>query len=503
MKRSYALLLLFIIIVIIVYNFNNYISSNYNLLAIIISNTISLIVATTILFGNKKIEAKIAWTIFVLFMPVIGFLFYMILGVEYNRFRKFDNNKKISDEIDLGNVLESNSHEELMNQLNDYKGIASLVYNLNKIPLSKNNYTEILNNGDVKFARLLTELRAAQKFIHMEYFIIKEGKVFDDIIEILIEKSKSGVEVRILYDDFGCMDLSKSVINRLEQSGIKTSCFNKIDFKLFRPSINYRNHRKIVVIDNRVGFVGGINIGDEYVHLDPYYGFWRDTHLLLEGDSVTDLHRIFIKDWYHTTKEFLSLDNYLKKHPVNKQTGIVQILADGPDMSDNLIRTTFNKMINDAKKRVWITTPYLILDNELVNSLRIASLSGVDVKIIIPGLADRGKKIIYKATEAYFNELLESGVKIYRYDDHFVHSKIIIIDDDVASVGTVNLDYRSFELHFEVTAIIYQDKSIDELIDYYRDDLKNSTEVKLLDWKKRTWRQKTMESIVRIFSPLL
>lgn len=503
MKRSYVLIILFIFIVVVVFNFNNYISSNYNVFAIILSNTISLLVATTILLGNKKIEAKIAWTIFVLFMPVIGFLFYMILGVEYNRFRKFDKDKKIENEIDLKTIPQNNNHEVLIDKLGDYKGIASLIYKYNNVPLSRNNYTEVLNNGDEKFVRLLNELEKAESFIHMEYFIIKEGKVFEDIIKVLIEKARAGVEVRVLYDDFGCVDLSKSIFKKLEKEGIKTACFNKIDFKLFRPSINYRNHRKIVIIDNKVGFVGGINIGDEYAHMDKYYGFWRDTHLLLKGDSVMDLHRVFIKDWYHTNNELLLSDKYLQKHETNKKTGIVQILADGPDNDIDIIRMTFSKMINDAKRRIWLTTPYLILDNELINSLRIAALSGIDVRIIVPGIPDRGKKIIYKVTEAYFGELLEAGVKIYRYKDKFIHSKKIIIDDDVASVGTVNFDYRSFELHFEVTAIMYKDKSIQKLIGYYEEDLKNSEEVIVSNWQKRAWYQKTTESIVRIFSPLL
>lgn len=503
MKRSHTLIILFLFQLLLVYNFNNYISNNYKIIALIITNLISLIVSVTILLGNKKMESKIAWTIFVLFVPIVGFLFYMILGVEYSRFSKFDDKPFLDDDIDKLTLDDKENIHKIISKLGDRKDAVKLIHKINNSPVSINSKVEIMTNGDMKYKHLLEELKKAKMFIHFEYFIIKESEIFDQIKEILIERSNSGVEVRFLYDDFGCMDFPKTIIKELIKNGIKVGCFNKIDFKLFRPSINYRNHRKIVVIDNKVGFVGGINIGDEYNHKDPYYGFWRDTHLLVRGMAVKNLNVVFIKDWYHTTDELLTQSKYINSHAINNSKSAIQIVADGPDNPRGLIRNTFFKLINEANKRVWIVTPYLILDNELLVSLRVAALSGVDVRIIVPGIHDKGKKMVYKATEAYFNDLLEAGVKIYKYNDRFIHSKVMIIDDDIASVGTVNFDYRSFDLHFEITAILYFDPAIDQLIDEYKEDLSNSTQVMYNNWKKRSFNQRMIESLVKIFSPLL
>ncbi len=503
MKRSHALFILFVFQILLIYNFHYYISNNYKVLAIIISNLISLIVSVTILLGNKKMESKIAWTIFVLFVPIVGFLFYMILGVEYSRFSKFDDKLDMDNNIERMTLSEREDINKIIAKLGDRKDIVKLLHNINDAPVSINNKVQIMTNGDMKYKHLLEELKKSKVFINFEYFIIKESEIFDEIKKILIEKSKAGVEVRFLYDDFGCMDLPKSIFKELSQNGIKIGCFNKIDFKLFRPSINYRNHRKIVVIDNKVGFLGGINIGDEYNHKDPYYGFWRDTHLLIRGMAVKDLNAVFIKDWFHTTDELLLDSKYTKGYKEKNNKSAVQIVADGPDNNLGVIRNTFFKLINDANKRVWIVTPYLILDSELLVSLRIAALSGVDVRIIVPGLHDKGKKMVYKATEAYFNDLLEAGVRIYKYNNHFIHSKVMIIDDDIASVGTVNFDYRSFDLHFEATAILYFDPAIKQLIEEYNNDLLKSTEVLYDDWKHRSFYQRMIESLVKIFSPLL
>lgn len=503
MKRSQVLIILLLFFIVLIGYFHKYLSGGYNTLALFIVNMISFITGITIMFGHKKIESKIAWTMFVLFVPVVGFLFYVILGIEYNRFTKFD--KKISFVPDIEQEMKKDKDKvtEMLRRLGSKRDIMTMVYHMSKSPVCLDTKTEILTNGDEKFERLLKELKKATSFIHLEYFILKEGKVFDSIKEILIEKAQKGVEVRILYDDFGSVDLSKELLLELHRYGIKTACFNKIDFKLLRPSVNYRNHRKIVVIDNKVAFTGGINIGDEYVHMDPYYGFWRDTHIVLEGRAVNQLHLVFIKDWYHTTNELLLNEKYLMEYRVSNQESAVQVVSDGPDNTLELIHSTFFKMINEANERVWIVTPYLVLDTQLVTALKIAALSGIDVRIIVPGRHDKGKYIIYKATESYFSELLEAGVKIYCYNNQFIHSKVLIIDDDIASVGTVNFDYRSFDLHFEDTVLLYFDPSIQKLIQDYEEDLKVSTLVTWEEWKKRNIFQKSIESLVKIFSPLL
>lgn len=497
MKRSHVLILLLLCIIVSFFNIGDYIN---NTLLFTIFNFISIIVSITILFGNKKIESKIAWTIFVLFVPIIGVVFYLLLGVEYNRFKKFDKYQLDFNKI---NKNDKDDITKLMNRLGEKQDIINLINNINNTEVYLNTETEILTNGDVKYERLIEELNKAEKFIHMEYFIINEGIIFDKIKEILIKKSLSGVEVRILYDDFGCIDFSNKTKRQLKKAGIKIASFNKINFKLLRPSVNYRNHRKIVVIDNKIAFTGGINIGDEYAHKSKYYGFWRDTHILINGSAVSELNRIFIKDWYHTVKEVLVDKKYYEEYEVKNKNSGVSILEHGPDQQNDLIRRTYFKLISDAEKRIWIVTPYLILDNELIYALQIAALSGIDVRIIVPGKHDKGKLIVYKATEGYFSELLKAGVKIYKYNNCFIHSKILIIDDEIASIGTVNFDYRSFDLHFENTVLLYLDKSINKLISDFEKDLENSTQILWIEWRKRNALQKAIESLVRIFSPLL
>ncbi|MDD3392889.1 MAG: cardiolipin synthase [Bacilli bacterium] len=503
MKRSHVLVILGIFLLVFLFNINTYVSEQYNNYVFYIINFISILVSITILLGNKKMESKIAWSMLVLFIPLIGFLFYMILGVEYNRFKKFDKKLDLDENINKETIKEEMAIEKILEKLGDKKDIVHLLYNINNSPVTLNNNCKILTNGDQKFKILIEELKKAKQFIHLEYFIIKEGIILNQILDVLYQKISEGVEIKLLYDDFGCVDLSNKLLKKMNQKGIKTACFNKIDLKLFRPSINYRNHRKIVVIDNKVGFLGGINIGDEYAHLDKYYGFWRDTHMMIEGSAVRDLNVVFMKDWAHTTNELLTDKKYYYKHICKNENSAVQIIADGPDNEFGVIRNTFFKLINEANKRIWIVTPYLILDNELMSALKVASLSGIDVRIIVPGMHDKGKSLIYKATEAYFSELLRCGVKIYKYKKHFIHSKVIIIDDDIASIGTVNMDYRSFDLHFEITAILFFDKAIKSLVSDFKNDLKNSGEILWDNWKKRSFFRKTIESVVKIFSPLL
>ena len=235
----------------------------------------------------------------------------------------------------------------------------------------------------------------------------------------------------------------------------------------------------------------------------PYYGFWRDTHIMVEGTAAREMNSIFILDWYHTTNEVLLEPMYTESHPIKNKHYGMQVIADGPDTKTELIKDSFFKMITLAKKRIWLVTPYLIPNSELIIALRVAAMSGVDVRILVPGKNDKGKKLIYCATQAYFSELLEAGVQIYLYSNLFIHSKILIIDDDIASVGTVNFDYRSFGLHFEDTVILYQDPSIQRLIEDYENDLLVSKPVIFEEWKKRNQLQKMIESLVRIFSPLL
>jgi cardiolipin synthase len=266
--------------------------------------------------------------------------------------------------------------------------------------------------------------------------------------------------------------------------------------------INFRNHRKICVVDGNVGFVGGLNIGDEYLGKDEYFGFWRDTHLYVRGEAVRSLQLIFLQDWYYTTGVTLLTPIYLSPNLVeDKEFGGVQLLSGGPDNDWNVIKNVFFAMISSAKKSIWIESPYFIPDDDILSALRIAALSGIDVRVILPSKPD--KRLVFYASRSYFTELLEAGIRVYEYSNGFLHSKIIIVDQELASIGTSNMDMRSFHLNFEVNAFLYRTKSAEKLVNDFLDDIENSKEVVLDDYKERPILQRLHESTARLFSPLL
>lgn len=504
MKRSYILTITTILFFMMVQSITGYLNHNDSIIVYFAITIISALSALGVLLTKKKVEIKVAWVIVIIFLPIFGLILYLMFGTHYNSFSKKEKREKSSFAINEFISTEKRDDSKIKERLDDKGDIVDLLNNINDYKISTSSKIEILNNGDVKYASLFKELEKAEYFINMEYFIVKEGIIYDQLKQILICKANEGVEIRILLDDFGCIDFPKRELKDLRSHGIKVALFNEIDFKLVRTSINYRNHRKSVIIDNKVGFTGGINIGDEYAHMDKYYGYWRDTHVLLRGEVVRDLNLVFIKDWYNITDELLLDDIMVKPFKVfSRRSSGLQIVTDGPDNDKDPIKNSYYKLINSANERVWIVTPYLILNNEYVQSLKIAAKSGVDVRIIIPGKHDKGKKMVYKATESYISELLEAGVKVYKYDNVFVHSKILIVDDEIASVGTVNLDYRSLDLHFELTVLIYFEKEIKELVKTYKDDLEKSNQIILSKWVNRGTIQKTLESLMRIFAPLL
>jgi cardiolipin synthase len=364
--------------------------------------------------------------------------------------------------------------------------------------------SEILTNGDEKFQKLFEVLRGAEKFIHLEYFIIHEGEIASELKEILIDKSLAGIEVRVLYDDFGCVDMSLKYINELREAGVGIHPFNPVTLRMMNDPFNYRNHRKIVVVDGNKGFTGGINIGDEYNHKDEYYGFWRDTHVYLEGDAIRSMNLIFASDWEFTTGESLREEKYLHAEGVNAtQIGGVQIVGDGPEHDMTVIKNMFFKAICEAEERIIIQTPYLIPDYDIIKAIQIASLSGVDVKILVPGKPDKNKDFVYKATQSYFEDFLRVGCEIYTYDDHFMHSKVIIVDDKFATVGTANLDFISLNTNFEVVAVLYFNSAIKKLIEDFEEDLRHSTKVETEEWLNRPYIKRFGETLARLLSPIM
>lgn len=505
MKRNYfkiALVLLanftILNIIVLIMLTSQRISLEALFIAIYIINSI---VAFIILSNRKSYEEKLTWILIILFFPISGLIFYLFFGLDYSLIRKNRGNIYNKDRL-LNAQHQTLFSKEFTKQFDSNSEFIELINNLTKKPIRFYNKTTLLNNGDEFFPKLFEELEKAEQYIHLEYFIIKNSDVAKQLFEILIRKAKAGVEVRCLFDYFGALKFGSELQEELISNGGEVYLFNSLSMRTIFDGLNYRNHRKITVIDGKIGFTGGINISDEYNHKDKYYGYWRDTHLMIEGDAVKSLHIVFIKDWYYTTSEDLLQDKYLVTHRYQASNGNsgVQILDDGPDNPRSILKDVYFKAIMEAQTNVRIATPYLIPDSELLEALKVSAMSGIKVQIIVPGKPD--KKLVYQATMSYFEELLECGCEIYFYGKNFMHSKILVIDDKIASVGTTNIDFRSFLLNFENTAILYNDETIKNIIHSFNVDLEVSIKVEYNDWKQRSYHKRFVETFARLFSPL-
>lgn len=392
--------------------------------------------------------------------------------------------------------------EEKLNLLGEHHGkLFTLAQKLGNSPISFDTSTKILTNGVETFHHIMEQLKKAKHHIHLEYYIVRHDKIGQEIKDILIEKAQQGVKVRFLYDAVGSWQLSKGYINDLKKSGIETVTFGPVKLPFLNNKFNFRNHRKIIVIDGTIGFVGGLNIGDEYLGRDKEIGFWRDTHLLLKGEAVRTLQLIFLQDWYYMTNHSFLTAEYLSPQNDFKSHGGVQLIAGGPDNEWSVIKNIFFSMIASAKRSVWIASPYFIPDEDIFSAIKVAALSGIDVRLLVPNRPD--KRIVFHASRSYFPELLEAGVKVYEYERGFMHSKIVIVDDELASIGTSNMDMRSFHLNFEVNAFLFRTKSTQKLVEEYLNDLKFSKQLDFQTFGQRHIGFRLLESTARLLSPLL
>lgn len=459
-----------------------------------------------ILFEKRDPTSTWTWLMIMFFVPILGFILYLFIGQDLRK-QKFFYFKKEEEEDFLSSVQAQ--HNILTNEylvqnnefLSEYRDFIHLNLTTANSLFTHNNDVEILNNGSQKFPKLVETLKSATKFIHIQYYIFRDDDIGNEILNILIAKAKSGVEVKLLYDGMGCLRLPKTFFKPLQDVGGKVVCFFPPFVPYINLRVNYRNHRKICVVDGVYGFIGGLNIGDEYLGKDKNFGFWRDIHLLVMGDAVNSLETRFLLDWRFASKEDLGmLPKYFPpKDNVGKKP--IQIVSSGPDSQWSAIRNCYLKMINKAEKSIYIETPYLIPDDSIMTALKLASLSGIDVRIIIPCKPDH--MFVYWATKSYAWELMDAGVKCYTYNNGFIHSKILAIDGTVCSVGTANLDMRSFKLNFEVNAMIYDKETTEKLESIFMDDIRLSTFLTEDHRKERPFIIKAKEAISRLLSPVL
>ena len=475
---------------------------------------INFLAIINLIFREKRsIETTIAWALILIIIPAVGCILYIAFGRGVSKDNMFKI-KEAEDKIIKDNIISTyrrlQSNKNFDSSFIEHRDMIYALANSNHANFTTNNNVDIYADSDSFFNSLLDELRNAKYFINIQFYIFKDDKIGSEIIEILLKKVKQGVEVRLLYDAVGSRLFSNKSINKLKKAGVKVGCFFPPFMKIVNFNLNYRNHRKIVVIDGKVGFIGGNNIGDEYLGRDPKFGIWRDTHLKLTGDSVIDLNIRFLLDWRYTTKEDLALgtyfnEDYITNNNCNPSCGNIgiQIVSSGPDITDlDEIKYGYIKMIQKAKKYIYIQSPYFILDRTLIDTLKIACFSGVDVRIMIPSKPDH--PFVYWASSSYAGELLKYGAKLYNYDENaFLHAKTIVIDDSICSIGTANMDIRSFELNFEVNAFIYSSKIAKQQKDIFINDISRSREITLDMYNSRITFVKIKESISRLLSPLL
>lgn len=466
------------------------------------SLTLSIIIVFIIINNKSNPSYKIAWIVPVMIFPIFGGLFYLLYGG--NKLSTREKLKMVIQNIEMTNSLKQD--DEIIKKIGDKsiyaKNQSEYILNYAKCPVYNNTETTYFKIGEEKFEALLRELKKAEKFIFLEYFIIQEGKMFNSILEILEEKAKQGVDVRLIYDDVGCIvTLPHNYKNTLEAKGIKCRVFNPIK-PFFTRRLNNRDHRKIVVIDGDVGFTGGINLADEYINEYEKHGYWKDAGIMLKGDAVWNLTVMFLSMWdYIDNKE----EDYIKFKPSKNKyynsKGYVQPFDDSPLINEPIGETVYLNLINKAKEYIYINTPYLIIDNEMATALKIAAKSGVDIKIVTPYIPD--KKFVHAVTKSYYESFIKDGIEIYEFTPGFMHAKTFVVDAEYGVVGSINLDFRSLYLHYECGVWLYKTESIKSMKDDYLETLKRCHKVTMEECKNTSSIRKVLRLIIRMFAPLL
>lgn len=480
------------------------------LLLEIVYTLIVIAACLRIIYDTRSTTKTLAYLMLTVFLPIVGIIIYFCVGTNYRK-RKLYSKKigkdeqmqmKIRDDIYLAS-------EKIWNTVPDgllkYQKLAQLLLNDGMSFLSGNNKIDILLNGEEKFPEVLRSLKNAKRHIHIEYYIYEDDEIGNAIKEVLIEKAKAGVEVRLIYDDFGSRSIRRNVVPELLEAGVQAFPFYKVLFIALANRLNYRNHRKIIVIDGCVGFTGGINVSDRYINTEANAAkqvFWRDTHVKITGTGVYYLQYLFICDWNFCADEELGPQPGFFCEPDNEGTGsIIQIAASGPDSDNPTILFSLLQVIGMAEKEILITTPYFIPGESLLDALVVAALSGVSVKLLVPDQSD--SKMVAAAARSYYAELMNAGVEIYRYKKGFIHAKTMVSDGQLSVIGTANMDNRSFELNFEVNCVIYDSETAKKMTTIFHQDIEDSIQINPQDWEKRPLYKQLPEKLSRLLSPLL
>ncbi|MEZ0228259.1 MAG: cardiolipin synthase [Planctomycetota bacterium] len=469
---------------------------------------IGLALVPKILVQRREHGATIAWLLAIIFLPYVGALLYWSIGGRRIRFRQRRRTRAIqlvapglAASTQCVRRFESTEPGATVHLPEPALALARIMDRLEK-PSCSGNAVEVLLDAEATFSRIHSAIESAESHVHVEYYIWRNDETGRALRDVLVKVAKAGVEVRVLVDDVGSRQADKKFFRPLLDAGGKVGRFLPVNLLARRLVINHRNHRKIVVVDGRVAFTGGLNVGDEYFGRDPVAGRWRDTHLRIEGPGALRLQEVFVEDWAHATDKDLTAAKYFPD-PVPSGDQRVHILTSGPDERHRSIATVYFTGITLAREKVWLTTPYFVPDPPLVAALETAALRGVDVRLLVPGKLD--EPIILHAARSFYPELLAAGVHVYEYDDTaMLHAKTATIDGCWSTIGTANLDLRSFYLNFEVNAVVYGSSVARELERAFERDIATARRVELAEFgRSRPWKQRAIEGAARLLSPLL
>ena len=477
--------------------------SHYSQVWSAICLVLSILVVLFIVNKEDNPAYKIAWIIPILLFPIFGGLLYLFLGNKKPTRRMRD---KIEKEHEKHKCRVQNQEVIKDIEKQDLRVAGQVRYLSNHVgfPIYENTNATYYKSGEENFKDMIRELKAAKHYIFMEYFIIDEGDMWDTILDILEQKAQEGLDVRLIYDDMGCVSNLPYKYDRiLEARGIKCMAFNPF-IPFVSLAMNNRDHRKILVIDGHTGFTGGINLADEYINTKERFGYWKDTGIMLKGEGVWNLTTMFLHMWnsFRTTDE--DYDKFRPHVHLNKlvqHDGYIQPYGDSPLDEEVVGENVYLNLINNAKKYVYIFTPYLIIDNEMMTALCLASKRGIDVKIVTPGIPD--KKTVFKLTRSYYHQLIENGVEIYEYTPGFLHAKVVVSDDEVATVGTINFDYRSLYLHFECGVFLYKSKCIQDIKQDALETIAKSRKIENTNVFSNGKIDTLFRAVLRVFAPLL
>lgn len=456
---------------------------------------------------EKKDPVKaLAYLTAVFLIPFVGIALYLLFGREYRKRKLFSrkgyiDSKQIEQWRSIDSLFAPTVTDDILKRISPFDRVSRLLWANDQSVLSLRNEAEIMNNGEVFFPRFFDDIRDAQNHIHIEFFKIEEGTVAEEMAEILISKAKEGVTVRVIYDDLGSRRLPYSYVKKLLNNGVKIYAFMPVRFIRFTDKVNYRNHRKIVIVDGEIAYTGGMNISDRYHNSLNNTMYWRDTQVRITGEAVHSMQLRFLLNWQFVSGENVS--SGADFFPLGRGKGDLplQIIADGPDSDQPGMIDMFSNACNLAQKCIYIVTPYFVPPEVIKRALISAAYSGVDVQIIIPFRSD--SKTLDLVNRAFVEEMLEAGVKMWFYTKGFIHSKTMVVDDFFSTIGTTNLDYRSFDIDFEINAVFYDKMMAARLVNDFEKDKTDSEQILLEKWKKRSLIRRFKESLARLFGPVL